>query len=83
MKTSIDIDQALLERARKRARRDRVTIKHLVETGLRLALREPGADHSKPAFVWPSATSGLSQPLGAWSVNEMIDAVREEELSRP
>lgn len=83
MKTSIDIDQALLERARKRARRDHVTIKHLVETGLRLALREPVADPSAPAFVWPSAGAGLSQPLGTWSVNEMIDVIREEESSRP
>ncbi|MBI2398139.1 MAG: hypothetical protein HYV17_10105 [Xanthomonadales bacterium] len=82
MKTSIDIDQALLERARKRAQRDRVTIKHLVETGLRLALREPVVDRSAPPFVWPSAGTGLSQPLGTWTVNEMIDATREQEASR-
>jgi hypothetical protein len=82
MKTSFDIDDALLERARKRARRDRVTVKQLVETGLRLALREPAADSAKSAFVWPSSESGLKQPLGQWSVNEMIDAVRDEQLPR-
>lgn len=82
MKTSIDIDKALLERARKRARRDRVTIKQLVETGLRLALSEPAIDHTKTSYVWPSASSGLSQPLGTWSVNEMIDAVRDEGLAQ-
>ncbi len=83
MKTSIDIDEVLLERARKRARRDRVTIKQLVETGLRLVLREPSVDRSKPEYVWPSASTGLNQPLGSWSVNEMIDAVRDEAFPSP
>ena len=83
MKTSFDIDEALLARARKRALRDNVTVKQLVETGLRLALREPAASASKTKFVWPSADSGLKQPLGPWSVDEMIDAVRDEHAPLP
>lgn len=83
MKTSFDIDDALLERVRKRAKRDRVTVKHLVEAGLHLALREPAADRSKQAFVWPSSGTVPVQPLVAWSVNEMIDMTRDEAMRQP
>jgi hypothetical protein len=78
MKTSIDIDDALLERARRRARRDQVTIKQIIESGLRLALRETKPDLAHKTFEWPVAIASAAHPLNAMTVNEAIDAVREE-----
>ncbi len=80
MKTSVDIDDALLERARRRARRDQVTIKQLIERGLRLALLETKHELPQQPFEWPTATAAATKPLNAMTVNEAIDAVREEAL---
>lgn len=82
MKTSIDIDDALLDRVRRRARREGVTIKQLVESGLRLALRESAVRQPPKPFVWPVASGMKAQPLINQSVNEMIDAMRDERLNR-
>jgi hypothetical protein len=82
MKTSIDIDDALLERARRRARRDQVTIKQLIENGLRLALQEPRPDPGRQRFEWPMATATMTRPLNEMTVNEQIDAMREGPLNQ-
>jgi hypothetical protein len=72
MKTSFDIDDALLERARRRARRDQLTLKQIIENGLRLALKEPKANAAAVAFKWPVAVGALTQPLTTLSVNQAI-----------
>lgn len=82
MKTSIDIDDALLERARRRARRDQVTIKQLIENGLRLALREGRPETKRQSFEWPVAIAAAKRPLSEMTVNEAIDAVREEAIEQ-
>ena len=81
MKTSIDIDDVLLARVRNRARRDRVTIKQLVENGLRLVLQEESPVTISQRFVWPVA-QGMQYPLNAMSVNELIGLLREEASER-
>ncbi len=80
MKTSIDVDDALLERARRRARRDQITIKQLIETGLRLALKEPTPDPARQRFEWPLATATMTRPLNEMTVNQQIDVLRESAL---
>ncbi len=82
MKTSIDIDDALLERARRRARRDQVTIKQLIENGLRLALLEGRPETKRQSFEWPVATAAALRPLNDMTVNEAIDAVREDAIDQ-
>jgi hypothetical protein len=77
MKTSFDIDDALLQRARLRARRDNTTLKQLIESGLRLALKEPKARVGSSAFIWPVAVNALTKPLNGRSVNQAIDALRD------
>jgi hypothetical protein len=77
MKTSFDIDDALLERARVRARRDNTTLKQLIESGLRLALKEPKTRAGSSAFSWPVALNSLTKPLNDMSVNQAIDALRD------
>lgn len=78
MKTSVDIDDALLERARRCAQRDQVTIKQLIERGLQLALLEARHELPHQPFEWPIATAAATKPLNTMTVNEVIDAVREE-----
>ncbi len=82
MKTSIDIDDALLDRVRRRAKREGVTIKQMVESGLRLTLSESATRQPPKPFVWPVASGMKAQPLINQSINEMIDAVRDERLNR-
>lgn len=46
MKTTVDIPDPLFEAARQAARRDRTTLRALIEQGLRLALEERRAARS-------------------------------------
>lgn len=79
MKTSFEIDDALLDRARKRAKRDQLTLKQMIEMGLRLALKEPKANAAARAFSWPVAQNALLQPLSTLSVNQAIAALNEQD----
>ena len=49
VKTTIDIATGLLMEAKERARRERTTLRELVEQGLRMVLSEPEAS-ARPAF---------------------------------
>jgi hypothetical protein len=82
MKTSFDIDDSLLQRARLRARRDNTTLKQLIESGLRLALKEPPTRAGSSTFIWPVAVNSLTKPLNGMSVNQAIDALRDA-VDRP
>lgn len=63
MKTTIDINDQLLEEARKAAARDKTTVKSLVEEGLRRVLVAQG---DRPAYRLPRVTfkgRGLQKDL--------------------
>jgi predicted transcriptional regulator len=59
MRTTIEIDDALFERIRRLARREKTTIRALVERGLRLVLEEK----EKQAKSAPCAKGGKRHRL--------------------
>jgi hypothetical protein len=73
MKTTIEIADSLLRRAKAQARREGTTVRALVEAGLRAVLKESGG---RPKFVLRDASfrgQGLAPELqeGHW------DAIRD------
>jgi hypothetical protein len=55
MKTTVEISDALLDRAREQARRSGRPVRALIEEGLRLVLE---AERSKPAYRLPDRSVG-------------------------
>ncbi len=55
MKTTVEIDEALLQRSRELARREGTTLTALIEEGLRAALDRRG--HHAP-YRWPDLSVG-------------------------
>ncbi len=77
MKTTIDIADALVERSKQVAKRDGVTLRALVEEGLRLVLER----RAKPsAFDLPDASVGGNglQPGLDWSLPRDLAYPTEE-----
>jgi hypothetical protein len=63
MRTTVRLDDALLERARKEADRRGVTLTALIEQGLQLVLRKPMARHARERLRLPvSRARGGTQP---------------------
>jgi hypothetical protein len=63
MRTTVRLDDALLERARKEADRRGLTLTALIEQGLELALRKPLARHLRERVRLPvSRARGGTQP---------------------
>jgi hypothetical protein len=58
MRTTVRLDDALLERAREEADRRGVTLTSLIEQGLRLVLRRPLKKSERPALVLPECRAG-------------------------
>jgi hypothetical protein len=58
MRTTVRLDDALLERARQEAARRGVTLTSLIEQGLRLALRRPLKRSERPAVTLPECHAG-------------------------
>jgi hypothetical protein len=58
MRTTVRLDDALLERARKEANRRGVTLTSLIEQGLQLVLRRPHRKSERPAIVLPVCRVG-------------------------
>jgi hypothetical protein len=58
MRTTVRLDEALLERARQEAARRRVTLTSLIEQGLRLVLRRPLKKDERPLVTLPECRVG-------------------------
>jgi hypothetical protein len=58
MRTTVRLDQALLERARQEAARRGVTLTSLIEQGLRLMLRRPLKRDERPRATLPECHAG-------------------------
>ena len=58
MRTTVRLDEALLERARQEASRRGITLTALIEQGLRLAMRRPLKRSEKPFVALPVCPAG-------------------------
>jgi hypothetical protein len=58
MRTTVRLDEALLERARREATRRGVTLTSLLEQGLRLVLRNPLKRADRPTVKLPECRAG-------------------------
>jgi hypothetical protein len=79
MRTTLDISSDVLEAARERARREKVTIGEVISNLARAALTAPPAAPPKRA---PKVVYGF-RPFpqrGAVVTNELIDRLREDDV---
>jgi len=60
MKTTVDIPDDLMERAREVAHRHKITLKTLTEEGLRLAIER--LEQQKPVEIEPHVVTGRNPP---------------------
>lgn len=58
MRTTVRLDEGLLERARDEANRRGVTLTSLIEQGLRLVLRRPHRRSERPQVSLPECRAG-------------------------
>jgi hypothetical protein len=58
MRTTVRLDEALLERARREAARRGVTLTALIEQGLQLVLRRPMKRTERPRVTLPECRAG-------------------------
>ncbi len=82
MKTTVDISDELLLRSRRLARKRGVTLRALIEDGLRHALRELPAGPDSAAFAIPVfGDGGLAEPyLHAGLQRAILDTYAEREV---
>jgi hypothetical protein len=76
MKTTLEISDELLARARRHARKSGKTLRAVVELGLRLALEAESAP--RPRFRLPDrsqGTPGAPNPLERWSWQDLRDEI--------
>ncbi|MCC6212273.1 MAG: DUF2191 domain-containing protein [Burkholderiales bacterium] len=77
MKTTLDLDAALLALAKAQGARERVSVTRLVEEGLRLRLRGrqgPGRRGGAPRLPVYRGSSGLAPGIDPCSNRAMLDA---------
>jgi hypothetical protein len=60
MKTTIEIQDELLERSKRLARQEGTTLRAVIEEGLQLALRARAQKHRLPFVVQPFVGDGLA-----------------------
>jgi hypothetical protein len=60
MKTTIEIQDELLERSKRLARQEGTTLRAVIEEGLQLALRARAQRHRQPFTVQPFVGDGLT-----------------------
>lgn len=58
MRTTVRLDEALLERAREEATRRKTTLTSLIEQGLELVLRRPLKQSTRPKIALPECRAG-------------------------
>ena len=80
MKTTLDIDDRLLVRAKAEAARARTSLTRLIEEGLSLRLRPRPARAGKAKIVLPvfSGGGGLAPGIDPLSNKSMFDAADED-----
>ncbi len=77
MKTTLDLDAALLAQAKARGARERVSVTRLVEEGLRMRLRgprRPARRGGAPRLPVYRGRSGLAPGIDPGSNRSMLDA---------
>lgn len=76
MKTTLDIDDELLVRAKAFAARGRTSLTALIEDGLRLRMRAVAAPKTRPAVALPvcHGTGGIVKGVNPLSNRAMFDA---------
>jgi hypothetical protein len=77
MKTTVEIDDRLLARAQKKARREGRTMRSLIEEGLRLTL-DAGVSDAARKYVLPDRSVGdprAGNPLESMSWPEIRDEI--------
>jgi len=82
MKTTLDIQDELIARAKRHAKRTGRPLRALVEEGLRLVLRESGQPRR---YVLPDCSVGNPDgpdPLEAWSWQDLRAEIYAEPPSR-
>jgi hypothetical protein len=79
VKTTIDIADGLLAEAKERARKERATLRQLVERGLRAVLAEEPAARQAP----PRLLTRPLEPLPGVDPYDDWGAIREEIYKRP
>jgi len=82
MKTTVELPDALLIAAKKRAAEDRTTLRELLERGLRRELKErrhPAAGGAGRRIRWVTVEGGLPEGLDISDRARMHDWLREHE----
>ncbi len=76
MKTTLDIDDELLSKAKAASARERKSLTALIEEGLRLRLRRPGSNRAAPArpLAIYRGKDGLVAGVDPLSNRSMLDA---------
>ena len=81
MKTTLDLDAALLVRAKAAAARERKSLTVLIEEGLRLRLRRPGVGHrpAAKALAVHRGKGGLVAGVNPLSNRSMLDTADDSD----
>jgi hypothetical protein len=81
MRTTLDIDEDVLQAAKERARRENKTAGQVISELARIALTTPNAQRAAPRAAEPRAHYGL-RPFarrGGVVTNELIDRLRADD----
>jgi hypothetical protein len=76
MKTTVEIADELFVRSREVARREGVTLRNLIEEGLRTALAR--REELKPLYTWPDLSvggEGLSPDIAEGGWEALLDRI--------
>ncbi len=82
MRTSIEISDALLRHARRVIARRRVTLRQLVEDGLRQVLAEPDHEPFRLRDATFDGEFGFAPNSGPAQIAEVLQEMREPKLGR-
>ncbi|HET9785375.1 MAG TPA: DUF6364 family protein [Terriglobales bacterium] len=81
MKTTLDLDDELIARAKAAAARERITLTRMVEQGLRLRLRSRGAGRVPVALPVSRRRGGPLPGINPASNRSLLDAADRSELA--
>ena len=78
MKTTLDIDDELLIKAKAVSARERKSLTALIEEGLRLRLRTRGSGHAPRRLPVYRGKGGLAKGIDPTSNRSMLDAAGDD-----